>query len=220
MGAFVDAALGVPAVFLTFLLVVVICYWLVVVLGASDVDALDGDVDPGGGTGDGTGGGLPGLLAGAGLGGVPVTVVLSLLIAVAWFVSLVGTVLLDDLAQSAPRVAAACVGVLAVAGLVAWLVVRVVVLPLRRMFPPDGGASRADFVGRSCVIRTGRIGPDFGQAEVTADDGSSAVIQVRQHREETRTAGTVALIYEYDPDGECFWVVPHTAVAGPDRPQQ
>ncbi|HLL69742.1 MAG TPA: hypothetical protein VK453_29110 [Micromonosporaceae bacterium] len=222
MSAFVAAALGVPTVFLTFLLIVVIGYWLVVLLGAGEIDALDGAEGEIGEAGHGTNGGLSGGLSGAlatvGLGGVPVTVVLSLLIAVAWFVSLIGTVLLGHLTLSTPLLAAAGLAVLIAAGLVAVFTVRLLVLPIRRMFSGGAAPSRADFVGRPCVIRTGRVGADFGQAEVTAGDGSSAVVQVRQTGNEALTAGSVALIYDYDPDGEFFWVLPRSAATGPELP--
>ncbi|GAA5004147.1 hypothetical protein GCM10025734_42170 [Kitasatospora paranensis] len=79
---------------------------------------------------------------------------------------------------------------------------------------PAPPPSRRDFVGLGCVIRTGRVGPDFGQAEVRAADGSSAVVQVRQNRADAAAAGsglragTSALIYDYDAEGEFFWVMP------------
>jgi hypothetical protein len=50
----------------------------------------------------------------------------------------------------------------------------------------------------------------FGQAEVTAQDGSSAIIQVRQTGEHALTFGKRALIFDYDTDGEFFWVAPAT----------
>ncbi len=80
--------------------------------------------------------------------------------------------------------------------------------PLRRLFPTTPEASRHDFVGRECVIRTGRVAIDFGQAEVHAVDGSSAIVQVRQTGADTFAAGTRAVIYDYDSAGEFFWVVP------------
>jgi hypothetical protein len=46
---------------------------------------------------------------------------------------------------------------------------------------------------------------------VTAADGSSAVVQIRQPGDERMPAGSSALIYDYDTEGEFFWVMP----AGP-----
>lgn len=80
-----------------------------------------------------------------------------------------------------------------------------VLIGLLRPAAPD---SLADFVGRTCVIRTGRVTPTFGQAEVHAEDGSSAIVQVRQTGVDELSAGTVAVLYAFDPEGGFFWVIP------------
>jgi hypothetical protein len=205
VGEFVDAALSFPAVVLGVLLVVVVAYWLLVLLGTLDIDLAGGDADGDIDTGDAGDGDF---LDGVGLGGVPVTVTLSVLVLVAWFVTIVGGVLLSDV-DGAGRVLLGA-GVLVVALFAGLLVARLVAVPLRNLYASGPQPSRADFVGRQCVIRTGRVSADFGQAEVTAEDGSSAVIQVRQTGEHELTAGRLALIFDYDTDGEFFWVAPAT----------
>jgi hypothetical protein len=202
---FVDVALSFPAVPFGFLLVVVVLYWLLVVLGTLDLDVIgggDGGGDDGGDGGDG------GLLDGIGLGGVPVTVTLSILIVFAWFAGIVGGLAIAGIGGFAE--AALGTGVLIVAVLVGLLAARFAAVPLRGLYASEPGPSRVDFVGRECVIRTGRVSADFGQAEVTAADGSSAVIQVRQTGEHELSAGRSALIFDYDTDGEFFWVAPAT----------
>ncbi|SNS95084.1 hypothetical protein SAMN05421812_102482 [Asanoa hainanensis] len=186
MGDFIDTALGFPSVVFTVLLAVVVCYWIVVLAGGLDTE---------------TDGGLDGILDRLGLGGTPATVVLSIVVAVAWFASLVGTVLLPDNAFLDILVLIASLAV-------AWAAANQLRRPLRRFFPTAPEASRHDFVGRECVIRTGRVGVDFGQAEVHAADGSSAIVQVRQTGADTFALGTRAVIYDYDSAGEFFWVVP------------
>jgi len=188
MGDFVDVVLGFPTALFTFMLVVVVGYWVVVLVGMLDNDALESDQ-------------FDGFLAGLGLGGVPVTVAVSLLVAFAWFVSLAGAALVGGWLL--------LLVVLVVALAAAWLLTRLALVPLRRLFPEaDATHSRGAFVGRPCVIRTGSVSATFGQAEVTAEDGSSAIVQVRQTGTDTFTAGSAAVIYDYDPDGEFFWVVP------------
>ncbi|ONI82416.1 hypothetical protein ALI22I_40705 [Saccharothrix sp. ALI-22-I] len=177
MGQFFAAALGFPVVVLTVLLVIVIVYWLLVAVGVADADWVELDI-----------------------GGAPVTVGVSLLIAFSWFASLAGTVLFTP---SSTLVGAAVLAGALVVGLV---LTRLIMTPLKRLFPADLPASRLDFVGRPCVIRTGRVTRTFGQAEVTAADGSSALVQVRQPGQDPMTAGTTALIFDYDADGEFFWV--------------
>ncbi|MEH1128595.1 hypothetical protein [Micromonospora sp. CPCC 206061] len=185
MGGFVEATLEFPTVLFSFLLLIVVAYWVLVLTGTTDVEDADGFGD---------------FLGGLGLGGAPVAVVGSILIAVAWFASLVGGVLF-----SGPVLAAVA---LVIAVLLAWLCTRLLMVPLRKVFRAGPEASRNDFVGGLCVIRTGRVSASFGQAEVTAADGSSAIVQVRQAGEDPLRAGSQALIYDYDVDGEFFWVTP------------
>ncbi|MFI0410098.1 hypothetical protein [Actinomadura sp. 3N508] len=234
MGEFIDAAFGFPAALFTFSLFVVTGYWVLVLLGGLGIDFLGGaDADTGAGIGGETGaldgagtedaadGFVAERLAFLGLGGVPATVALSLLIALAWFAALSGSALSESpLARTL---------VLPVALAVAWFGTRVAVLPLRRVFQSPVAGSLRDFVGLPCVIRTGRVGPDFGQAEVIAPDGSSAIVQVRQPAMDVPvagaaagspegaglTAGTKALIFDFDPAGQFFWVMPHDAAFDP-----
>jgi hypothetical protein len=206
MGEFLDAALGFPTALFSFLLVVVVGYWALTLFGMVGAD--DGvDTEAGGGTG---------FLAGLGLGGPPAVVVLSLLIAVAWFVSLAGTVLLDRPGVTGVVLAVLSTVLLLLALGSAWLITRLLVRPLRHFFQTEPPVSRSAFVGGVCVIRTGLVSADFGQAEVTSPDGSSAVIQVRQASGDTLGAGSPALIYDYDADREFFWVLPVDATGDPD----
>jgi hypothetical protein len=197
MGGFVEAVLSFPTVLFTPVLVVVIGYWVVVALGGAD---------PEGDTGSGEAG--DGVLAFVGLGGVPATVVLSLLVVFAWFASLAGGELFP-----LPGLL-----VLLIAMVLAWLVTRAAIVVLRRLLPSGVEPSRADFVGMTCVIRTGRVTRTFGQAEVHAPDGSSAVVQVRQTGTDAMTSGTIALLYDFDHAGEFFWVVPADVALHPDPP--
>ena len=207
MGEFLDVALDFPTVLFSFLLVVVIAYWVLVLMGLANVED---DVE--GGTASG------GFLAGLGLGGPPVSVVISLLIVLAWFASLAGRVLLDRLGFGARTLLLLCLGLLVLALLCAWLITRLLIAPLRRVFPSGPEASRSAFIGALCVIRTGRVTTTFGQAEVTALDGSSAVIQVRQAGNEPLGSGSRALIYDYDAVGEFFWVTSIDATAFSPEP--
>lgn len=209
MREFIDAALGFPTFLFTAALVVVVGFWLLVLLGAAESDAFDPDVD----------------LDTAGIGGVPVAVAFSLLTAFGWFSSLGASVLLHRFGafdSSGLVRAALAFAVLCGATLLAWWVTRLLVRPLHRLFPDEPGPSRLDFVGQTCTIRTGRVDAWFGQAEVAARDGSTAVVQVRQHRADTAKAdapplgnGSTGLLYAYDDAGEFFWVAPYDTALDP-----
>jgi hypothetical protein len=65
-------------------------------------------------------------------------------------------------------------------------------------------------------VRTGRVTSTFGQAEVHSPDGSSALVQVRQAGTDDLRAGTAALLYDFDADGEFFWIVPTDVATRPE----
>lgn len=186
MGGFVEAALGFPTVLFTFLLAVVVLYWLAVLVGGAGTDSLGDDA-----------------FGSLGLGGVPVTVALSLFVAVTWFTSLAGSTVIGP--------ALALVAAL-VAGFLVTLAVAAVV---RRVAPPREEPSRTHFLGRSAVIRTQRVTDRFGQAEVRAEDGSTALVQVRQTGQDDLRYGATAVLYDFDADGEFFWVVPADVALNP-----
>lgn len=210
MNEFMHAAMGFPAVLFGFGLLVVLGYWLMVLVGGVSVDALDGGqgIDA---TGSGTG--PTGVFAAAGLGGAPVSVSLSLFISIAWFASLSGTVMVQEtVGGTLPRLL-----VLPAALLVAWSATRLLVLPLRRLAPRETGIGHRDLVGRTCTVRTGHVSHRFGQAEITADDGSSVLAQVRALGTDAAglTAGSTALVYDYDPEDGSFRIMPCDPVLDP-----
>lgn len=204
MREFLDAALSFPAMLFSAALVVVIAFWLLVLVGAADHHSFDADLDT----------------DLAGIGGVPVTVSVSVMVAVGWFTALTGSVLLHRGDTTGPARAALACGVLAGALLVAWAVVRLLVRHFRRFFADQPPPSRQDFLGRVCTIRTGSVGTDFGQAEVAAADGSTAIVQVRQLEpaDTTLMAGSPGLLYAYDDAGEFFWVSPYDRALDPGPP--
>ncbi|MEV7913925.1 hypothetical protein [Streptomyces griseus] len=217
MDEFLSAALEFPAVIFGAALIVVICFWLLVLAGAAGHDSFDADLDTG-----------P-----AGLGGVPVSVSVSLLVVFSWFGSLSGTVLLRHSETGTATRAVLAVAVLAGSLLLAWAAVRLLVHRFRRYFPAEPPPSRLDFVGSVCTIRTGSVTATFGQAEVVSHDGSTAIVQVRRAEpfplpepgaeEAPLVLGGSGLLYAYDEDGEFFWVSPYDAALDPGpntRPQQ
>ncbi|MCX0244764.1 hypothetical protein [Streptomyces drozdowiczii] len=204
MREFLDATLSFPAVLFAAALVVVIAFWLLVLVGAADHHSFDADLDA----------------DLAGVGGVPVTVSVSLMIAVGWFSALTGSVLVHRSGATGPLRAVLACAVLAGALLLAWGAVRLLVHHFRRYFPDQPPPSRQDFLGRVCTIRTGTVSTDFGQAEVTADDGTTATVQVRQLEpvDAELTSGRSGLLYAYDEAGEFFWVAAFDKALDPGPP--
>ncbi|MBE1455940.1 hypothetical protein H4W79_000154 [Nocardiopsis terrae] len=229
MGLFLSAAFGFPTVLFTPVLVVVLGYWIFVIVGAADTEMLD-SVDA-----DGDAAGLSALMGRAGLAGtapkasveggggrrvgkVPVTVALTMLICVAWFVSMMGSILttLVDTA-SAPLLYALGTVVLVIALVAAWAVTSGVVMSLQRFLPGRRSDSKHELVGRTCVIRIGEAREDFGQAEITTAGGASISIPVRTTGGELLPLGSTALIFDHDPGEDVFLVTAFDAALDPGQ---
>ncbi|MET9046770.1 hypothetical protein ABZX34_28615 [Streptomyces sp. NPDC004362] len=84
MWTFVGAATGLPSILFTAALVVVVCFWLLVAVGATTASSFDSDVD----------------LDAWGIGGVPVSVSLSLVTVFSWFLTVGSTALLPHVLES------------------------------------------------------------------------------------------------------------------------
>ncbi|MBQ1082107.1 OB-fold-containig protein [Nocardiopsis sp. B62] len=212
MGVFLSAAFGFPTVLFTPMLIVVLGYWIFVIVGAADTELLD-SVDS---NGDAVG--LSAFLSRAGLGRVPVTVALTLLICVAWFASMMGSILttLVD-TTSTPLLYALGAVVLVIALVVAWAVTSGVVMGFQRFLPARGGDSKHELVGRTCVIRIGEAREDFGQAEITTAGGASISIPVRTISGEVLSSGSTALIFDHSSDDDVFLVTAFDAALDPGQ---
>ena len=162
--------------------------------GDHHADAGDGDADA-----DAEHvGGFAGLIQALGLGGVPLTVMLSILILASWGFCLAATEILGAggwQAVVAPLVA------LGLAVPVTGILIR----PLRRFFLSLAAPRHRDLLGKMCTITTLRVDERYGQAEV-ADGGAGLIVQVRSSDADHFSRGDRALIFDYKD--EVFWITP------------
>jgi hypothetical protein len=152
-------------------------------------------------------GGAAGLIHALGLGGVPVTVMLSILIATAWVFCIGGTELLDLVGAGSPADVLDWKGVLvglASLGL-AVPVTRLLIRPLRRFFRTLAAPQHRDLLGKICTITTLHVNERYGQAEVE-DGGAGLIVQVRSHDPGRLSRGDRAVIFDYRD--EVFHVAP------------
>ncbi|WP_116947656.1 hypothetical protein [Jiangella endophytica] len=174
-----DAAMTFPVVPFTFLAVAVLVYWLLVMVGGTT---------PVSGT------------------GVPLNITGSVLIVLAWLATLAGTLLHSGDPAARPPGAAASVVIVVLALAAAVLGAALLARPIRRALRPGRPSDPARLLGSICVVRTGEVGPDTGQAEVTGADGAPVVIEVRHDGVEELRPGSTAMIHDYDAEHGVFWV--------------
>lgn len=205
---FLDAITSFPTAVFSALLALVAGYWLLVIVGAVDLDAFDGldaaaealDVSAEGAIDVGDAPGGLGIVNALGMRDVPITLWLSVLVLVAWLASLAGMELLGGPlgALAPPVVLALALG----AGVAA---TSVAVRPLRPIFRSHTAVSHRALVGKTCTITTLRVDGEFGQALI--DDGAAGLlVQVRCADENDLTRGSHALIFDYRPDEGAFHV--------------
>lgn len=219
MGEFLEAAFTMPTTVFSVGLIIVSVYWSMVLLGALDIDVLQGPDDIGGGLDGGhidighadigdsgdVGDGHDGdgsFLSTLGISGVPLTISLSVIILLGWFFCFTGTYLLGRDSFWILLAVAIFSTIFALFG--ASLLAR----PLSKMFDVHLAMERRQVVGRVGILVTQRVDGSFGQVEVRDDEGAVLLIQARSKQVNELKKGSSCIIYEYDADHEVFWVSP------------
>lgn len=152
----------------TILLAMMVCYWLMVILGTLDLDFLDFDIDTDidadlGSDLDVSVGVLDGMLAFFYLGKIPIMILLSIFAMCLWVISIIANGYLNpsgSLVLGLPIAAGNLV--------VSPLICRIICTPLARLFmalKKDPNAP-ADVIGRICKVTTTQVSAKMGQAEV------------------------------------------------------
>jgi hypothetical protein len=170
--------------------------------GGDDFDLPDGDANASG---------LMAALIGAlHLRSVPATVVLSLVVTFSWLICVVAM-------QVATRWFPAftdwlvSLSVLMLAPLLSLPLTSVAVRPLAKLLATRHAPSKSDFIGRTCVVRTGSVTERFGEATLE-DGGAGLVIRVRIEGSAQLSRGEQALIVDWDAERETFLVEPMKAL--------
>lgn len=228
-------ALSFPSVVYTVLLGVVLVYWAFVMVGVIHIGegsegALEGHVDGatkgmlegavdqlGHGAGpdgdpnldldaDDSGGALAAIMSALHLRSVPVTVVFSFIITFSWLVSVVVMQLLTRAAPTLVGVGSS-LAVLVGSLLLALPLTSLAARPLAKVFAPKHAPVKLDFIGRTCVVRTGTVTAKFGEATLH-DGGAGLVLRVRVEDGKQLGRGEQALIVDYDAARETYLVEP------------
>lgn len=248
MSEFLAAAFSMPTTVFSVLLILVGIYWITFLFGLFDLEVLEGAFDAFGGTAEsigGTaesiGGAAEGMVQGAaegaaegltqgvdgvadhegclGLGGVPTIITMSAFTLFGWLGSYFGSSFVDglDVAASLAGFTPLVVGSGAVG--VSLVATSISLRPLKKVFRLPPVTANTDLIGKVCTVTTLRVDSKFGQAEVVDDDRATILIQARSRDANTLTRGQKALIFDYDPQTQVFFVAPpRTGVESPEVP--
>lgn len=207
MDRLIDAAIGYPTAIFTALLLVLLVYWLLALVGWVDFESSGVDIELQADGDPGELSTLAGYVAALGLNGVPFSIVVSLLVLVAWTVSCmagqwlmpwVPTTVLQVLAGTAVLLVSVAVAIVATA----WLI-----RPLRGLFVTHQAVGNASFVGQACTILSQKVDQRSGYAEV-AQRGANVQIRVWTPAANQLSKGDVVRILEYDAAANRYQIDP------------
>ena len=184
-----------PTVVYTIPLAVCVVFWLFSLLGAFDLLELDVDGDAG----------FAGILATFGLAGVPITLSFSLLFLFAWTLSLCSDAWLLPWLPKGIVHDLAGVGVLVMSFVLAVYITGKITRPLSKLFITHEARSNRSLLAKYCQITSMSVNEKFGQAKVE-DGGAGLIISVRATTPNDFRKGDTALIYEYDPDKNLYFI--------------
>lgn len=203
-----QAAISPHQILLTLLLALVVCYWLLVILGAMDFDTdipdVDLDLDSDGHHahhGMSTGGVW--LTAGRFLGfsQVPLVVWGSFMVLFLWF----GSLVLNQVWNPSQSTLQAFI--LLLPNLISSLVItKIVTIPVARLFKAmaDSDTEAEEVIGRTGVVCSMEADETYGQLEITAN-GAPLLINVRTQGG-TLVKGTQAKITAAGPDNAFYFI--------------
>ncbi|GLS27893.1 DUF1449 domain-containing protein [Marinibactrum halimedae] len=205
MAPFFHIIASFPTLIFTSLLVFVVLYWLIAMLGLVDIDVLDlpeADMDAGV---DGNSV-MAGLLLKFGLEGVPVTLIISIITILGWFISflltyfampLMGNTMMALLIGSGIFIAAFYGSVMATA---------YAIRPLRPLFKNATADVQKDIIGQVAIVRTSRVDEEFGEADFN-DGGAGLILKIRAAAEDKLTRGDKVILMEYVKENGFFRVI-------------
>jgi hypothetical protein len=198
---FLTNALAFPTLFYTGLLALVVIYWLISMIGLGGFDSVEADIDID--VADNAGG-LAGWLSKFKLDGIPLTLSISLIVFVSWIlcfymVEFFLNNMLKDIKNETVHIALGF-WLLVLSPALALPIVITLLSPLKPFFKKlrkeTRGASANDFVGKTAVIRSGKVNQTHGTVELS-DGGAGLILQVRAKEPNDYKAGDKAILKEY-----------------------
>ena len=220
---FLQALLQMPTLLFSAMLGVSLLYWLMIIIGAADLNPFDG---ADGALKGGVEGAMKGAVEGAtkgvveggaaavkgvsafsealaflGLTKVPVTISFSLFSLFAWFLSYATRHALDFLPSWLSAIAAT--GIAVVGGT---LITSVMTKPMSAFFKQSYRPGGVGLVGRTVKITTEKVDSERGQGEI--EDGAGGITVSIRCSSSVLTRGDEAVILEADAKSGLYWVEP------------
>lgn len=212
---FYQIVMSFPTVFFTILLLVVLCYWLLAILGAVDISILDFDMDVD--TDASSLSAVTGFMMRLGLHGVPVTIILSLVALIGWMISyyivyFFAGFFFSGFLRYLLGVPVLLGSLYAAVMLTAWLI-----RPLRPLFKRAEQHTIKRVLGQVAIVRSTLVNNRSGEATL-ADGGAGLILKVRSRGDLEFHRGDRVVLLEYIPEQYCYRVISEQEFLGVSEP--
>ena len=199
-----NAAVSLPNIIPTAVLVFVLVYWVVVILGAIDLDFLDIEVEVAEADVDGelSVSWLNHVLAFFNLGQVPFMLFLTFWILPTWVISILGNHYLGNESFVAG-------GLLLIPALIVGLfIAKFLTMPFVRVYQILDQDDNTTPVGKVCQMKSSASSTKTGQAHIQTE-GAPLLLNVKAYDGCTLTTGDTAIVIEYDQARNVYLVEPY-----------
>ncbi len=198
---------GYPTGIYTVFIGVLLVFWLFVIIGALDLEIMsfDADIDvdaeieiPG----------FVGLMHTLGLTGVPFTIVITILVFLAWVFSyIVSAYLIPLIPSNLVQILVATITLVG-AFLLAVPITSRIVAPLRKLSQENQAQSNKDFLGSHCAVTSLSVDNSFGQGKIKTQ-GASLIVRIRAELPNTIKKGDIVRPISYDEKDNVYHIVTH-----------
>lgn len=212
MTPFLHNITAFPTVIFTVVLGVAALYWAVAVLGLADIDILDFEMDTSD-AGSGASDVLAGLLLRYGLKGVPLTLIVTMLALIGWFICYYLAYLSSSILPGALFRYLFAIPIFITSLYVAVKITAQLIKPIRKFFEKANQHSAKQVLGQTAIVRTSRVDNLFGEA--TFDDGGAGLLlKVRSTGDSEYRKGDRVVLLEHNKNTNTYRVVSEQEFSG------
>lgn len=208
MDPFHQTVMSFPTVIFTVLLIICMLYWVVAVLGLVDLDVLDIDMDGDIDSADSieAQNGIAGLLLKFGLGGVPLTITITLIALFGWLLSYYASFFIKPLVPTDLLRFVASIGILIAVIYVAIMITAQVIKPIRAIYSKLNIDETKHIIGQVVRVRSSVVNKDRGEATMN-DGGAGLLLNVRATGSDEHHKGDEVVVIEQLSENNLYRVI-------------
>jgi hypothetical protein len=212
MTPFLQNITAFPTIIFTIVLGVAALYWIVAVLGLADIDLLDLDMDTSD-AGSGASDVLAGLLLRFGLKGVPLTLIISLVALIGWFICYYLAYLSASILPAALFRYLLGIPIFIGSLYIAVMITAQLIKPIRTLLEKSQQHDAKHILGQTAVVRTSRVDSTFGEATLN-DGGAGLLLKVRSNSGSQFQKGDRVVLLEHNKHTNTYRVVSEQEFSG------